>query len=402
MTAAGVTHDLAALSAAEREALEALAGSTSGPARPVQRAQALVALSDGVAVDEVAARLGRTRRTILRWRSRFTSEGVTAVLDAPRSGRPPRLSIPDVMLVCETAVARPSDVGVPITCWSLRHLARHLTERGVRIGHERLRQILHAHRVQKKAEVSKQRSTDPAFAEKRDAVIQLYRTPPADSAVVCLDQLGPVSLHATPGHQYAGPGREPHHDAEYKRHGTIYTLGALLPHLGTVFARSFMHYNALVLILFLGSFLRLLPDNVRTVYIILDNASSHTAKRVSNWLKAHWSDTTADPATGQRGKVVHLVFLPSKAAWLNLIEPFWRIMREEMINGSDFKDRAEFRAALRDYIAYHNRVARPFIWGRQRKARVFLLRHMRQKLHGRAGARTMPPRLLRLIARAAA
>ncbi len=396
-------HHLAALTPAERTALEALAFSTTAPARPVQRAHALVALSNGVSVEQVAAQMERTRRTILRWQSKFEAEGVDAVLDAPRSGRPPRLTTETVLRICETAVAPPSAANVPLTCWSLRRLARHLSDQGIQIGHERLRQILHAHRLRKKAEVSKQRSKDPQFKEKRDAIIQLYREPPEGSAVVCLDQLGPISLRTTPGHQYAATtGEEPRHDAEYKRRGTIYTMGALLPHLGTVFARSFQRYNSLVLIWFLGSFLRVLPADVRTVYIILDNASAHTAKRVADWLKKHWSETTANAATGQRGKQVHLVFLPSKSAWLNLIEPFWRIMREEMINGSDFQERAEFRTALQQYIGYYTRFGRPFIWGRQRKARIFLLRRMRQKLRGRAGARTMPPHLLHLMARAAA
>lgn len=382
-------YRLEALSPRERDALTALANSATGPARSVQRAQALLALSSGLTASEVARQVGRCPRTIARWRARFAQEGVTAVFDAARSGAPPRLSTQDVLTICETAVAEPRSVGLELQCWSLRRLSDHLAMHlGIVVRHERLRQILRAHGVSRKAEVSSQRSTDPQFVEKRDAVLRLYTQPPEDSVVVCLDQHGPVSLHGTQGQKYAAPGQTPHHDAEYKRHGTIYALGALLPHVGTVFVRAFAHYNSLTVIWFLGWLLPQLPDK-RNIYIILDNASAHTAKRVADWLHKHW------------GERVHLVFTPSKAAWLNLIEPFWRVLKDEMIMGSDFQSRSEFRSALRRYVPFYNRRCHPFIWGRQRKARVLLVRPLRQKLRGRAGARSMPPRLLRLIARAA-
>ena len=140
---------------------------------------------------------------------------------------------------------------------------------------------------------------------------------------------------------------------------------------------------------------------MRTVYLILDNASAHTAKRVRTWLEQNWSSEQADLDNGQRGLRVQLVFLPSKSAWLNLIEPFWAILKDELIRGSDFQGRAEFREALRPYLAFYNARCHPFVWGRQRKARVLLIRPLRRKLRGRAGARTMPPHLMRLIARAA-
>jgi len=390
-------YSLAALTPATEEALAALADSSMGPLRAVERARALLALRSGMPADAVALKVGRSVRTIRRWENRFAEEGVKAVFDARRSGRPPRLTTQDVMTICEVAVAEPESLGVPLKCWSLRRLSPYLANhKGIQVKPERLRQILNAHNVRKKEEVSKQRSKDPNFTAKRDAVVELYTHPPEDSLVLCMDQLGPLSLHATPGQKYAGPGESPRHDAQYKRHGTIYTLGALLPHLGTVFARAFKHYNSLTVIWFLGWLLPQLPGQARTVYIILDNASAHTAKRVQQWLTDHWSDPEKHP------RIVHLIFTPSQAAWLNLIEPFWGILKQDMYHGSDYHSTAEFRTAQRQYLAFYNSQCHPFIWGRERKARVLLLRPVRKELRGRAGARAMPARLLRLIARAAA
>ncbi|MGC8489656.1 MAG: IS630 family transposase [Clostridia bacterium] len=385
-------HDVHALSEAELRALTSVAASTTAPVRAVERAQALLRLQDGETCAEVAPRLGHSQRTIARWQTRFTEDGVLALFDRPRSGAPPRLSIQDVLVICETAVTDPRTLGLVVTCWSLRLLADHLREhRQIKVCPERLRQILHAHGIWKKAQVSAQRSRDPEFAQKRDRVVDLYTNPPEDALVACLDQHGPVGLHATQGASYAAPGQQPHYDREYKRHGTIYILGALLPHLGKVWARAFLHYNSLTVIWFLGWLLPQLPlQGNRKLYLILDNCSSHTAKRVSAWLAKHWKDR------------VHLVFLPSKAAWLNLIEPFWRVLKDQMLKGADFQSRPDFRAALRCFLTLYNRRCHPYIWGRQRKARILLVRPLRKKLRGRAGARSMPPHLLRLIARAAA
>ncbi len=387
-----VRHDVHALSAAELLALTSVSASTTAPVRAVERAKAILALQQGQTHAEVAQRLGRSKRTVARWQARFGEEGVLALFDRPRSGAPPRLSIQDVLMICETAVTDPRDLGLPITCWSLRILADYLREhRQIDVCPERLRQILHAHGIWKKAQVSAQRSTDPEFAHKRDRVVGLYTNPPQDVVVVCMDQHGPVSLHATQGANYTAPGQQPHYDREYKRHGTVYILGALLPHLGTVWARAFLRYNSLTVIWFLGWLLPRVPiPEGGKLYLILDNCSAHTAKRVAAWLAKRWPNR------------VQLVFLPSKSAWLNLIEPFWRVLKDQMLKGSDFQTRPEFRATLRCFLTLYNRRCHPYIWGRERKARVLLIRPLRHKLRGRAGARSMPPHLLRLIARAAA
>lgn len=203
-------HDVHALSEAELRALTSVAASTTAPVRAVERAQALLRLQDGETCAEVAPRLGHSQRTIARWQTRFTEDGVLALFDRPRSGAPPRLSIQDVLVICETAVTDPRTLGLVVTCWSLRLLADHLREhRQIKVCPERLRQILHAHGIWKKAQVSAQRSRDPEFAQKRDRVVDLYTNPPEDALVACLDQHGPVGLHATQAQATPPPASSP-------------------------------------------------------------------------------------------------------------------------------------------------------------------------------------------------
>ncbi|PRY35106.1 hypothetical protein [Umezawaea tangerina] len=54
------------------------------------------------------------------------------------------------MFILATAITRPTNLGKPFTRWSGRKLADHLTRnlvRRVRVGRERLRQILRGHGI---------------------------------------------------------------------------------------------------------------------------------------------------------------------------------------------------------------------------------------------------------------
>ena len=61
-------------------------------------------------------------------------------------GRPRLIGDDDVDVIVAAARTRPEKLGEPFTHWSLRKLAAYLAARPrpVRIGRERLRQILHA------------------------------------------------------------------------------------------------------------------------------------------------------------------------------------------------------------------------------------------------------------------
>ncbi len=47
--------------------------------------------ADGVPGVEIAERVGCSEPTVIRLRSRFTTQGLTGLADAPRSGKPPTI-----------------------------------------------------------------------------------------------------------------------------------------------------------------------------------------------------------------------------------------------------------------------------------------------------------------------
>lgn len=59
---------------------------------------------------------------------------------------------------------------------------------------------------------------------------------------------------------------------------------------------------------------------------------------------------------------MRLQFIPTYAAWLNLIEPWWRVLKGLALKGRRFETVAELEAAFRDTLAYWTVHRHPFTW----------------------------------------
>ena len=78
--------------------------------------------------------------------------------------------------------------------------------------------------------------------------------------------------------------------------------------------------------------------------MILDNFSPHHKTELRMWVAEH---------------DIELVFTPTYSSWLNLIECQFQALRSFALNGSDYSSHAEQDAAIRAYLRWHNRNARP-------------------------------------------
>ena len=76
----------------EKLVLETLARSLTAPHRDVVRAKTILLLAEDYTVTDVARLVGRQRRIVRKWAWRFLDKRLKGLLDAPRSGRPPRFS----------------------------------------------------------------------------------------------------------------------------------------------------------------------------------------------------------------------------------------------------------------------------------------------------------------------
>ena len=65
-----------------------------------------------------------------------------------------------------------------------------------------------------------------------------------------------------------------------------------------------------------------------------------------------------------------MVFQPTYAAYLNLIEPWWKVLRSLALAGRRFETWDEVTTAIAQATEYWNAHRHPFVWGRRKRRRA--------------------------------
>ena len=175
---------------------------------------------------------------------------------------------------------------------------------------------------------------------------------------MCLDEMGPESAKSIPGRCLlaATPlGARTTQEADYGRRGKGYVFGAFQPATGAAFTATYPGRTIVTWVAFLEAVDGWIAEDTTRVYAILDNLSTHRAIDVLLWSVTHprWE----------------FVFQPTYAAYLNLIEPWWKILRSLALKGRRFATWDEICAAVKAATASWNGHRHPFIWGRRRRHR---------------------------------
>ena len=159
------------LSAEETAAVESLARSRTAAARRVERARLIWRASRGETPPAIAAALGLDAETVRRRIRRFNAEGLAALDDHHRSGRPATYSADEVATVIAAALTNPRSLGLPFASWTLDRLAAHLLEqKGIAMRRSRIDEILLKEGLRwRRQETWFGARVDPEFAEKRGA-----------------------------------------------------------------------------------------------------------------------------------------------------------------------------------------------------------------------------------------
>ena len=160
---------LRALTAEERSAVEKLAHSRTALARQVDRARIIWRASQGASAPVIATALSVDAETVRRRIRRFNEEGLQALEDHPRSGRPATYSSDEVAMVIATALTAPRTLDLPFASWTLDRLAAYLHEQtGIAMKRSRIDEILLNEGLRwRKQETWFGERVDPEFAKKR-------------------------------------------------------------------------------------------------------------------------------------------------------------------------------------------------------------------------------------------
>jgi transposase len=151
----------------------------------------------------------------------------------------------------------------------------------------------------------------------------------------------------------AGRARRQLETGQRQRGG--YVFGAFRPATGEAFTRCYRKRNGANWVDFLERLEAWVPSGVSRVYAVLDNLPTHRTTDVLLFSLGHprWE----------------FVFQPRYAAYLNLIEPWWRVLKSLALKGRRFRTWEEMVAAFGAATAYWEGHRHPFVWGRRRRHR---------------------------------
>jgi transposase len=129
------------LSTAEVSSLTALISTGHLPAKVFRRATALLELSRGKSLAEVATTLSVSYQTVAAWRDSYSERGLSAVHDQARSGRPIRIDGKQRAKITALACSAPP---AGRARWSLRLLADKAVELGYceSLSHNAVKEVL--------------------------------------------------------------------------------------------------------------------------------------------------------------------------------------------------------------------------------------------------------------------
>ncbi|MGH3376180.1 MAG: IS630 family transposase [Actinoallomurus sp.] len=335
----------------------------------VRRALIIMASASGTTVTAIAALVQAHEDTVRDVIHAFNEKGLAALDPRWAGGRPRQITSDEEQYIVQAVTTRPAVLGRPFTHWSVRKLAGYLagnTVRRVKIGRERLRQILRDHGISFQRTRTWKESRDPEKEAKLDRIE--YVTSHFLDRCFAFDQFGPLSIRPCHGTCWAPRTKPDRLPATYHRtHGIRYFHGCYSladdQLWGVVRRRKGADHSLAAL----KSIRAARPDGAK-IYVIMDNLSANKTPAIRTWAKRH---------------KVELCLTPTSASWANPIEAQFGPLRTFVMGNSDHPGHPALARKLQAYLRWRNANARhPDILTAQRRERA-RIRSERQQRWGR-------------------
>ena len=322
-----------------------------------RRATIILASSSGTPVRAIARLVAADEDTVRDVIHAFNQRGLAALDPQWAGGRPRRISDDDVAFIVATAKARPETLGRPFTHWSVRKLAAYLRrndQRIIRVGRERLRQLLHTHQITFQRTRTWKESRDPDKDRKLDRIEEVIRRFP--DRCFAFDQFGPLSIRPCHGSTWAPESKPTRLPATYRRtHGIRYFHGCYSLGDDRLWGVSRRRKGGAHTLSALRSIRAARPDGA-PIYVILDNLSANKTPAIRAW--------------ASRNKV-ELCFTPTNASWANPIEAQFGPLRTFVMGASNHPNHTVLARKLQAYLRWRNANARhPDVLAAQRRERA--------------------------------
>jgi len=254
---------------------------------------------------------------------------------------------------------------VPLVRWSAAEIAQRLITLGIVacISASTVARWLAQERLRPWRYHTWQHILDPkTFLARARPVLRLYERAQILLAegvwVVCTDEK--TSIQARKREQSAepaGPGYPVHITPRYKRKGALQLFAGLSVADGRVYGmcrnrKRFVDYQSFLLTVIIPEALQ---RGVHTLALVLDNGPTHAPKQLEQWLAKE---------TQTKGWLlkIQVYWLPKNASWLDQIEIWFSILQRKLLNPNDFESLQALEKAIRSFIRYSNRTAKPIHW----------------------------------------
>jgi len=158
--------------------------------------------------------------------------------------------------------------------------------------------------------------------------------------------MGPLGAKLYRGQRWCEEGNYPQVTPDYGGKGKLWVFGVLEPQTGEVLTHTAFGRTQHDFIAFLDGVVAHWQTD--ELVLIMDNLSVHKTLNVRLWTLAH--------------ERVRFLFQPTYAPWLNLIEPWWKTLRDLALTGATFYTRQEMALAIQHATTYWNAHRHPYRW----------------------------------------
>lgn len=304
------------------------------------RSRIVLECASGASNTEVAQRLGVSRPTVGKWRSRFVERGLEGLVDEPRPGGPRTIGddrIEEVLVA--TLERQPADA----THWSRALMAAECGLSKSTVG-----RIWKAFRLQPHLVDTFKISNDPQFVDKVRDVVGLYLDPPDKALVLCVDEKSQIQvLDRSAPVLPMMPGMPERRSHDYVRHGITTLFAALDVATGEIIGSIHRRHRTEEFKKFLTKLDKQVPADLH-VHLICDNLSTHKAPAVTKWLVAH--------------PRFHMHFTPTYSSWLNQVERWFALLTDKKLRRGVHRSIQALEKDIRNWIDTWNKDPQPFIW----------------------------------------
>jgi transposase len=176
--------------------------------------------------------------------------------------------------------------------------------------------------------------------------------PPAPALEAGADEAEAAAVMPSPSARPAGRASQA---IDYGRRGKGYLFGAFKPAEGEALTVPYAGRTTANYVDFLPRVEAWIPPALERIYAVMENLSAHRAADVLLFSLAHprWE----------------FVFQPKYAPDLNLVEPWWKVLRSLALKGRRVETWAEVCRAVEEATRYWHAPRHPFIGGRRRRHR---------------------------------